>query len=138
MKWTAAIVASSFAALSMTVQAGVVIAGKNAPIGSIQLDDARKIFLGRESMIDDHDVFPIYQRVGAPPRADFDGRVLEKPSAELAGYWSRLIFTGRATSTPKEVGSDNEMKAAVNNSPGAIGYINDAAVDGSVKVLLKF
>jgi ABC-type phosphate transport system substrate-binding protein len=128
------------AAALITVQAmaGAVVAGKDAPLGNIQSDEAKKIFLGRESSVGGHDIQPIYQKIGASPRADFDGKVLDKPSADLAGYWSKLVFTGRATTVPKEVGDDGEMKKTVNSTPGAVGYISDAAVDDSVKVLLKY
>ena len=139
MKHTVLMLAGAVWALSsVNAQAGAVVTGKDAPLANLESEEAKKIFLGRESSVGGHDIVPIYQKVGAAPRADFDGKVLDKPSADLAGYWSKLVFTGRATSVPKEVGSDSEMKEVVNSTPGAIGYISDAAVDGSVKVLFKY
>lgn len=138
MKLAVALLAGAAWVVAVSAQAGAVVAGKDAPLGSIQSEEAKKIFLGRESSLGGHDIQPVYQKVGAGPRADFDGKVLDKPSSDLAGYWSKLVFTGRATSVPKEVESDNQMKSMVNSTPGAIGYISDAAVDDSVKVLLKY
>lgn len=138
MKVAVALLAGAVWALPAEAQAGAVVAGKDAPLSTLQSDEAKKIFLGRESSVAGHDVAPVYQKVGAASRADFDGKVLDKPSADLAGYWSKLVFTGRATSVPKEVDSDSQMKSFVNSTPGAIGYISDAAVDDSVKVLFKY
>ena len=138
MKFAIAMFAGAIWAVSTGAQAGAVVAGKDAAVSNLQSEEAKKIFLGRESSLGGHDVSPVYQKVGAAPRADFDGKVLDKPSADLAGYWSKLVFTGRATSVPKEVDGDSDMKSFVNSNPGAIGYISDAAVDGSVKVLLKY
>ncbi len=138
MKLTVALLAGAVWVVTADAQAGAIVAAKDAPLSSLQSEEAKKIFLGRESSLDGHDITPVYQKVGAAPRADFDGKVLDKASSDLAGYWSKLVFTGRATSVPKEVDSDNQMKTFVNSTPGAIGYISDASVDDSVKVLLKY
>jgi hypothetical protein len=132
------LVASLFCSVCTAAQAGAIVAGKDFQLGSLQAEDVRRIFLGREYSINGVDVLPVYQKVGLAPRAEFDGKMLDKPSSDLAGYWSKLIFTGRATSQPKEVSSDREVKTFVNGTPGAIGYISDDAIDDSVKVLLKY
>ena len=138
MKLAVALLAGAVWGVPAAAQGGAVVTGKDAPISAIQSEEAKKIFLGRESSIGGHDVTPVYQKVGAVSRADFDGKVLDKPSADLAGYWSKLVFTGRATTVPKEVDGDSQMKTFVNTTPGTIGYISDAAVDDSVKVLFKY
>lgn len=111
--------------------AGAVVAASGGKAAPMDAEAAKRVFLGR-----DPGAQVIYQK-GGPTRAAFDKTVLGKAGAELTTYWSRLIFTGKAKA-PVEVGSDAEVKAKLAANPNAVGYISDAAVDGSVKVLHKF
>lgn len=111
--------------------AGAVVAASNGKASTMDAETAKRVFLGR-----DPSAQVVYQKSGAT-RAAFDKSVLGKPGAELTTYWSKLIFTGKAKA-PVEVGSDAEVKAKLAANPNAVGYISDAAVDGSVKVLYKF
>ena len=49
--------------------------------------------------------------------------------------WSRLVFSG-AAQLPQALGSGAEVKKALSGNANAIGYIDAAEVDASVKVLL--
>lgn len=111
--------------------AGAVVAAPGGKASTMDADTAKRVFLGR-----DPSAQVVYQKSG-PTRAAFDKSVLGKPGAELTTYWSKLIFTGKAK-PPVEVGSDAEVKAKLAANPAAVGYISDAAIDGSVKVLYKF
>lgn len=51
-------------------------------------------------------------------------------------YWSKMIFSGKAV-PPKELANDAAVKAHVKANPDAVGYIDAASVDGSIKVLLR-
>jgi ABC-type phosphate transport system substrate-binding protein len=126
------------AAVTATANAaGAVVAAKDSGISTIDAEEAKKLFLGREPQINGENVVLIFQRQGAPTRDEFESKVLGRTGAELTAYWSKLIFTGKANA-PVEVGGDADVKAKVNNTPGAIGYISDGTVDGSVKVLYKY
>lgn len=116
--------------------AGVVVVSSSSKAAPMNADAVKRAFLGREASIGGAPAVVIYQK-GGPTRAAFDKGVLGKAGAELTTYWSRLIFTGKAKA-PAEVDGDAAVKARLAASPGAIGYISDGAVDGSVKVLFKF
>ncbi len=116
--------------------AGAVIVGKDSSFAPMDLDMARKVFLGREFSINGQNIALVYQGEG-PTRKDFETKVLGKTGPELTAYWSKLIFTGKAT-PPLEAGGDDGVKALVGRINGSIGYISDDAVDDSVKVLFKF
>ncbi len=118
------------------VNAGVIISSKDAPFSAIDAEEAKKIFLGREVSLSGLNVTVIFQKEG-DTRTNFETVILGKTGADLTAYWSKLIFTGRAQA-PVEVGSDSDVKAKVNSTPGAIGYISNGAADGSVKVLFKY
>jgi ABC-type phosphate transport system substrate-binding protein len=64
------------------------------------------------------------------------GRLLNKKPMEVHDFWAQNFFTGKC-SMPKEVTSEEEVKRIVRNYPNAIGYIDSAAVDETVKVVLR-
>ncbi len=77
------------------------------------------------------------QNEGSAAREAFNDKVLGKSSSQLKAYWSRLIFTGKGT-PPKESGSDADVVSLVAKNPNLVGYVDAAAVDGSVKVVYTF
>lgn len=119
-----------------SAHAGSVVVAANSDAGAMDAEAVRRVFLGREGTVGGAKAQVIYQKGGAL-RDSFDQAVLGKAGAELTTYWSRLIFTGKAKA-PAELDGDAAVKAKVASTPGAIGYISDGAVDGTVKVLHDF
>jgi ABC-type phosphate transport system substrate-binding protein len=52
----------------------------------------------------------------------------------LRQTWDRLSFSGMAR-PPVEVRDENDMRARVRNTPGAIGYITKETGNDSIKIL---
>lgn len=77
------------------------------------------------------------QAENSPVRAEFNDKALGKNASQLKAYWSRLIFTGKGT-PPKESGNDADVVALVAQNPNMVGYIDESALNDSVKVLFKF
>lgn len=100
------------------------------------LDVARKIFLGKERSLCGGTVQPADVDDANPLRAAFLEKIVDKNESELRQYWSRLIFTGKATA-PRNVGNDAAVKAFVAGNKDGIGVIDDKAVDATVKVFVK-
>ena len=63
--------------------------------------------------------------------------MLNKSGSQLKSYWSKLVFTGKGT-PPKVVANDAEVISLISANPNLIGYIDAAAVTGTVKVIAKF
>jgi len=122
-------------AMSMTAQAQVVvIAGKS--VGDMSKDQVSDIFLGKSTAVPGGGAaVPVDQPESSPLRDEFYSKVTGKSAAQAKSLWAKLAFTGKGT-PPKEVGSSAEVKKTVAGTPGAIGYIEKAAVDDSVKVVL--
>ena len=53
----------------------------------------------------------------------------------MKAYWSKLVFTGKGT-PPAELANEAAVLSHVAANPDAIGYVDAASVDGSVKVVL--
>jgi ABC-type phosphate transport system substrate-binding protein len=132
--WGAACVAAMIAAVPAS--AGSVIVGPGTDVSSLDADAVKRIFLGRESQVGGKPVVVVFQK-GGSVREAFDNAVLGKPGAQLSAYWSKLVFTGKAKA-PDEVDGDAAVKAKVAATAGAIGYVADSAVDGSVRKVFDF
>jgi len=114
---------------AFSAQAGIVVVGHPgaAPLTKEQVAD---IFLGKVQS-----AAPVDQPEAAPIRAEFYKSATGKEPSQVKALWARLTFTGKAQ-PPKEVADAAAVKKAVAADPKAVGYIDKAAVDDSVKVLL--
>jgi hypothetical protein len=52
----------------------------------------------------------------------------------VKAHWSKIIFTGRGQ-PPRQASTGLEARRMVAENPNAIGYIDPALVDNSVRVL---
>ena len=66
----------------------------------------------------------------------FYAKVTGKNSNQLKVYWSKLVFTGSGQ-PPKEAESTQDMVNLVSKNPNLLGYVDKAAVNNSVKILLS-
>jgi ABC-type phosphate transport system substrate-binding protein len=117
------------AALSTAAHAGVVVVGhpSAAPLTKAQVED---IFLGKNLS-----AAPVDLPEGSPVRDQFYTKATGRDAAQVKATWSRIAFSGKGT-PPKAAADAAAVKKAVAADPKAVGYIDAAAVDGSVKVLL--
>ncbi|MBU1311464.1 MAG: phosphate ABC transporter substrate-binding protein [Gammaproteobacteria bacterium] len=119
-------------------QAEIAVVVNPANANAVSSDDLNRLFLGRaSSFADGSKATPLNLAEGQAAREEFDSKVLNRSSAQLKAYWSKLVFTGKGT-PPKELADDAAVKAAVAGDSTAIGYISSGSVDGSVKVVATF
>ena len=118
-------------------QAETVLVVNPANKDTIGLADAEKIFLGKvKAFPSGAAATPLNQTEASPAREAFDAKVLEKSASQLKAYWSKLIFTGKGN-PPAEMDA-GAVKSKVASDPSAIGYIDAAEVDGSVREVARF
>lgn len=108
-------------------QVAVVMAPGSSPLTKEQVAN---LYLGRLIVLHLLDL-----PEGNATRDTFYKKATEHDSAQVKATWSRLVFTGRG-SPPKEVADAAAVKKAVAADPKAVGYIDKAAVDATVKVVL--
>jgi len=118
------------AALPAAAETVVIVSPKN-PASRMFSEQAAQFFLGKSSQFT-----PIDQAEGSAIRTDFYKKVSNMDSNQVKAGWLKLVFTGKATSEPKEYKSNADVKRAVADDPKAIGYIDKSAVDETVKVIL--
>lgn len=110
--------------------AEIIVVVNNANAAALTKNDVSRIFLGKMKKYT-----PVNASSSNALRADFNKKALNKSSNQVKAYWSKLVFSGKGT-PPKELGSDAEIKAFVASNPNAIGYIDSASLDGTVKAAL--
>ena len=126
----AAIAAALLSAAIPALAEVVVVVNPKAAEASMTKEQVAQFFLGKSSSMT-----PIDQPEDAPIRAEFYKKVTDKDASQAKALWSKLVFTGKAT-MPKSVPNSAAVKAAVAADPKAIGYMDKASVDASVKVVL--
>ncbi|WP_339081039.1 phosphate ABC transporter substrate-binding protein [Pseudomonas sp. TMP9] len=122
---------SALALLSCTTLAHAevaVIVNAGASAAPSQADVAN-IFLGKDKSLKGVD-----QAGWNPTKDKFYSAVTSKSESQLKSYWSGLVFTGKGQPLPSVAG-DADVVAKVAAEADAIGYVDAAAVNSSVKVL---
>jgi ABC-type phosphate transport system substrate-binding protein len=132
------LLAAAIAAIAIPASAElVVIVNPKNPATSMSADQVAQVFLGRTSSFPGGGAAtPVDQKEGAGQRDEFYAKVADKNPGQVKAYWSKQMFSGKG-SPPKELGSSAEVKRAVAADPNAIGYVEKAAVDGTVKGVLS-
>jgi hypothetical protein len=114
-------------------QAGVAVIA-NPSVADADSKIIKKIFLNKANQIAGEFCTPVDQSFQSPVRAEFVHKVLGQTMEDNHAYWTEQIFTGQGI-PPKEIENDAKVKAFVASTPGAVGYVNEALIDSTVKVL---
>jgi len=107
---------------------------------SATIDDGEipRIFLGKIKKFSSGDqVTLVNLKYNEPVRNEFENKVLSKKPSQVKAYWAKLMFSGKGK-PPKELASDKDILAFVAANPSAVGYVAEASVDGSVKVIKTY
>jgi hypothetical protein len=125
------IVAALLAAFASIANAGDIVVIGHPSAAALSKDQVADVFLGKNQSFT-----PIDQVESAAIRGDFYKHATGRDAAQVKAAWSRLVFSGKAQ-PPRELPDAAAVKKAVAADPKALGYIDKAAVDGSVKVVLS-
>lgn len=107
-----------------------VIVHPKSALTHLLAEQAAQIFLGKSTRLT-----PVDLADNSAIRADFYQKVAGKDQDQVKAIWSKIVFTGKGF-PPKEYNTNAEVKRAIAADPGAIGYIDKAAVDDTVRVVL--
>jgi hypothetical protein len=130
MKYPHCLAAASMACLVFAAHADpVVVAHPSA--GPLSKDQVADLFLGKSQAFT-----PIDQAEGSPVYADFYRKATGRDVAQVKSTWSRIVFSGKGQA-PRQLPDAAAVKKAVAADPKAVGYIDKASVDGTVKVVLS-
>jgi len=117
-------------ALTATTHADEIVVVMGAGAAALTMDQVARIYLGRNN-----NLTPIDLPESNPLRAAFYKKATDRDPPQIKAQWSRLTFTGQGR-PPKELPDAAAIKKAVAADRKAVGYIDKADVDASVKVVL--
>ncbi len=115
----------------------VVIVNAKSPIGTLEKNQVSDIFLGKSATFPDGALaVPLDQDSSSGAHSEFHDKVTGKSGSQLKAYWSKLVFTGKA-SPPKEITGPQEIRSLIATNPNMIGYIDKGLLNPSVKVVFS-
>lgn len=115
--------------------AGVVVIG-NANVSKLSATLVERIYTGRTIEVNGVAVKPVDAVQGSVLRKRFLETYLQQDEAKYVGYWIVRRYIGKGA-PPREVGSVAELLDYVQNTPGAVGYVDEAELRPGINVLLK-
>ena len=130
---------ATLGSLGASAEAGdvAVIVNRQNPRGEMTAGDLAKIFrLDQQHWAGSDKIDLALQESGSAKDQVILERVYRmKEPGELKRFWLAKIFRGDLTAPPRAFASDDSVKRFVSASPNAIGYIDAALLDGTVKVV---
>lgn len=116
--------------LAVEAQASDIVVVMGPEAVALSKDQVTSVYLGRNN-----DLKPLDLLESSPVRDVFYKKATGRDSAQIKAVWSRLMFIGQGQ-PPKVLADAAAVKKAVAADPKAIGYIDKADLDASVKVVL--
>ncbi|MDD3353182.1 hypothetical protein [Zoogloea sp.] len=110
-------------------------AGAGRPI-ELKRNQVEALFLGRTTTLPDGTPVKLVDLPPGPIRDDFYLKLTGKNPAQIRAYWSRQVFTGRAT-PPREAQSLNEALQWLGETPHVIGYLPSGEAAPRLYVVLR-
>jgi ABC-type phosphate transport system substrate-binding protein len=117
-------------AMAARAHAGEIVVVMGSGAASLTKDQIASIYLGRNNSLK-----PVDLPESNPLREAFYKKATDRDLAQIKAVWSRLAFTGQGQ-PPKELTDSAAVKKTVAADPKAVGYIDKADIDASVKVVL--
>lgn len=131
MKFQRFLAVAALCAAAGLAHANEIVVVGHPSAAAMTREQVSDLFLGKGG-----GAVPVDQSEASPLYADFYRRATGRDVPQVKATWSRLVFTGKAQA-PRQLADSSAVKKAVAADPKAVGYIERAAVDSSVKVLLS-
>jgi len=110
----------------------VVITHKGVA-GSLSREELQAVFLGEKTKWEDGKPIRIVTLEEGTAHKAFLKTIVGKTPSQFAGYWKKLVFTGKAAA-PKAFDEASKLLEYVAGQSGAIGYVAPDQVNSSVKI----
>lgn len=114
----------------------VVNSASSIEKSSVTAKGVRNVFLGKTKKLGGVPVSPVAQVKTRAITVIFNENVVKKTESQARAYWSRMVFSGKA-SPPPELDDDQSVLLHVGENSSAIGYVKSSAVNDTVKVVLE-
>ncbi len=120
---------------AVSAWAGVVVVG-HANVRKLDLPTVQRIYTGKVIEVGGVPVAPVNLRTGQPVRQRFLNDYLQQNEDAYLAYWTVRRYVGKGV-PPREMATVADILHYVQNTPGAVAYLDEADVPASVNVLLR-
>lgn len=114
--------------------APVLIGHKSLEKEKLDPPTLKAVFLGKKVAWDTGGRVVIAVLKSGPAADEFFQKAVEMNASAFNNHWRRLAMTGGGTA-PKSFEKEADLRKFVAETPGAIGFIDQASADASVAVL---
>lgn len=114
----------------------VIVSAKRAPLALSPLQVSNIFLAQAERLPNGDELVPLDLPIDSPLRDQFYMKVAAKSPVLVRAYWTKMVFTGRGQ-PPRTVANSVAVRKMVAANPTLIGYIDSAALDDSVQVVLS-
>ena len=121
-----------FLAVAVFGQELAVIVNPSTDVSSLTRSKLKNIYLGKKSSWGDGSAINFSILNSGPVHTAFLKTYVKKSPSQFSTFWKKAVFTGTGT-PPKQLNNEKAMLDFVANNPGAIGYIDKANINDSVK-----
>jgi hypothetical protein len=110
-----------------------VIVNRTNAVSDIRLEDLRRYYLGSNHAFPDGSSVVLLEF--PPARRAFYRSLLHMSELAVTRHWIGVVFRGEEANPLRGIDGAEALKRTVAEIPGALGFINAAAVDTTVKVV---
>jgi ABC-type phosphate transport system substrate-binding protein len=106
------------------------------PVRQLSQQQVADLYLGRSRVFPNGEYALVFDLPrDASLRGQFFLQVASLSPQQVNAYWSRLMFTGQVL-PPQAMPDERTVLDLVRRNPGALGYVNAALADTTVRVVL--
>jgi hypothetical protein len=116
--------------------AGPVVMVGHPTVHKLDAGTVQRIYTGKAIEVDGVAVMPVNLKPGQSLRQRFLQEYLQQAEDAYTGYWTVRRYIGKGT-PPRELATVAEVLAFVQNTPGAVAYLDEADVPPTVNVVLR-
>ena len=117
-------------------QAGNVLIIANANVPKFDAKRAERLYTGKSTNVNGVLITAVNMASGSDLRNRFLDTYLSQDNEKYEAYWTVRRYIGQGT-PPKEVSNPNEMINFIQNTPGAVGYIDESDLKPGLNVILR-
>lgn len=121
--------------LAPPAMAGVVVIA-HANMHKLDQPTVQRIYTGKVIEVGGISVTPINMHAGQPLRQRFLSDYLQQTDDAYVAYWTVRRYVGKGA-PPRELNSVADVISYVQNTPGAVAYLDEADVLPSMNVVLR-
>lgn len=112
-----------------------VVVHPDVPVSEISQQEARALFtMSQRSWPDGTQVVVFVLPDSSPIHKEFCKKDLGMFAHQLRQTWDRKVFSGTGQA-PELASTVEEMRMLISKTPGAIGYLPESEIDGTVRSL---